>query len=105
MSKEQTKDLLKFIKPFGDDITELVMWLREFAWDLYPQANELIYDNYNAVAFGWSPQKKLDTLWLAIVCEMLLVSRRSFYHNFSLEKPQSIKTFEKFASFSLFFSN
>lgn len=48
-----------FLKPFGDDIIDLVMWLREFAWDLCPQANELIYDNYNAVAFGWSPTDKL----------------------------------------------
>jgi hypothetical protein len=58
MSKEQTNDLLKFLKPFGKETTDLVMWLREFAWDLYPGANELIYDNYNAVAFGWSPTEK-----------------------------------------------
>jgi hypothetical protein len=59
MSKEQTKDLLKFLKPFGGDITDLVMWLRDFAWDLCPKTNELIYDNYNAVAFGWSPTDKV----------------------------------------------
>src|SRR5436305_4569770 len=59
MSKEQTKDLLKFLEPFGDDVTDLVMWLRDFAWDLCPKANELIYDNYNAVAFGWSPTDKV----------------------------------------------
>src|SRR3954469_13616813 len=59
MSKEQTKDLLKFLQPFGEDVTDLVMWLREFAWDLCPKANELIYDNYNAVAFGWSPTDKV----------------------------------------------
>ena len=59
MSKADTKDLLKFLKPFGSDITELVMWLRDFAWNLCPQANELIYDNYNAVAFGWSPTDKV----------------------------------------------
>ncbi len=59
MSKEQTKDLLTFLKPFGDDITDLVMWLRDFAWDQCPKANELIYDNYNAVAFGWSPTDRV----------------------------------------------
>jgi hypothetical protein len=58
MSKEQTKDLLQFLQPFGADITDLVMWLRDFAWDLCPDSNELIYDNYNAVAFGWSPTDK-----------------------------------------------
>ena len=35
------------------------MSLRDFAWDLCPNANELIYDNYNAVAFGWSPTDKV----------------------------------------------
>jgi hypothetical protein len=59
MSKEQTKDLLQFLKPFSVDIIERVMWLRDFAWDLCPQANELIYDNYNAVAFGWSPTDRV----------------------------------------------
>ena len=59
MSKEQKKELLGFLEPFSDDITDLVMWLRDFAWDLCPNANELIYDNYNAVAFGWSPTEKL----------------------------------------------
>ena len=59
MSKDQTKDLLKFLKPFSNEIQELVLWLREFVWDLYPTSNELIYDNYNALAFGWSPTDRL----------------------------------------------
>jgi hypothetical protein len=54
MSKEQTKDLLEFLKPFPKEVKENALWLRDFVWDLYPTANELIYDNYNAVAFGWS---------------------------------------------------
>jgi len=59
MSKDQTTDLLKFLKPFEKDIKDLVLWLREFVWDLYPTANELIYDNYNALAFGWSPTDRV----------------------------------------------
>lgn len=59
MSKDQTKDLLKFLEPFGPEVVDLVMWLRDFAWTLCPETNELIYDNYNAVAFGWSPTDKL----------------------------------------------
>lgn len=59
MSKEQTQDLLQFLKPFDKEIVDQVMWLREFAWKLCPKANELIYDNYNAVAFGWSPTDKV----------------------------------------------
>jgi hypothetical protein len=42
------------------------MWLREFAWDLFPQTNELIYDNYNAVAFGWSPTDRVGHTFCSI---------------------------------------
>ena len=59
MSKDQITDLLKFLKPFEEDVKDLVLWLREFVWDLYPTANELIYDNYNALAFGWSPTDRV----------------------------------------------
>ncbi len=66
MSKYQTKDLLKFLKPFNDEKKDTVLWLREFVWDLYPKANELIYDNYNALAFGWSPTDKLGHTFCSI---------------------------------------
>ena len=66
MSKEDTKDLLKFLKPFGKEVTDLVMWLRDFAWNLCPEANELIYDNYNALAFGWSPTEKVRQTFCSI---------------------------------------
>jgi len=66
MSKDQTQDLLRFLQPFGEEIKELVLWLREFVWDLYPKANELIYDNYNALAFGWSPTDKLGHTFCSI---------------------------------------
>jgi hypothetical protein len=91
MSKEQTKDLLQFIKPFGNEITELVMWLREFVWDLYPQTNELIYDNYNAVAFGWSPTDKAGDTFCSIA-----IGRTSknvhfgFYWGSKLSDPDKI---------------
>jgi len=66
MSKEQTKDLPIFLKPFGEEITSLVMWLRDFVWQLYPQTNELIYDNYNALAFGWSLTDKVGHTFCSI---------------------------------------
>lgn len=59
MSKEQTTDLVKFLKTFDKEIRDLVMWLRDFAWDLCPKANELIYDNYNALSLGWSVTDKV----------------------------------------------
>jgi hypothetical protein len=66
MSKEETKDLLKFLKPFDEEIKTLVLWLREFVWDLYPKTNELIYDNYNALAFGWSPTDRVAHTFCSI---------------------------------------
>jgi hypothetical protein len=66
MGKEHSQDLLKFLKPFGEKITGLVMHLREFVWDLYPKSNELIYDNYNALAFGWSPTDKVGHTFCSI---------------------------------------
>jgi hypothetical protein len=66
MSKQETKDLLKFLVPFETDIQELALWLREFVWDLYPNTNELIYDNYNALAFGWSPTDRVGHTFCSV---------------------------------------
>lgn len=66
MSKEQTDDLIKFLKPFPAHIQETALWLRTLVWDLYPKTNELIYDNYNAVAFGWSPTDKVGHTFCSI---------------------------------------
>jgi len=64
--KDTVKDLLKFLKPFPKQVKENALWLREFVWDLYPDSNELIYDNYNAVAFGWSLSDKVSDLFCNI---------------------------------------
>ena len=66
MGKEHTKDLVKFLKPFNKEITERALWLREFIWNLYPQTNELIYDNYNALAVGWSPTDRVGHTFCSI---------------------------------------
>jgi len=66
MSKENIRDLLKFLKPFDNEIHEIVIWLRDFIWDLYPDSNELIYDNYNALAVGWSPTDKVGHTFCSI---------------------------------------
>ncbi|MCB9233333.1 MAG: hypothetical protein H6581_16870 [Bacteroidia bacterium] len=55
MAKADNSQLLTFLAGFRPEVQETVLWLRDFIWDLYPQANELIYDNYNALAIGWSP--------------------------------------------------
>lgn len=91
MSKEETKDLLKFLKPFSKEIRQTVLQLREFVWDLYPEANELIYDNYNALAFGWSPTDKVGHTFCSVA-----VGRSSnnihfgFYWGAELSDPQKM---------------
>src|SRR4249920_1558436 len=91
MSKEQTTDLLKFLKPFSKEMIEIVLRLRSFVWDLYPQANELIYDNYNALAFGWSPTDKVGHTFCSIA-----VGRTSknihfgFYWGSEISDPKNI---------------
>lgn len=77
MSVEQTKDLLKFLKPFPEEVKEVALWLREFVWRLYPTANELIYDNYNALAFGWSPTDRVGHTFCSIA-----VGRTSYHVHF-----------------------
>src|SRR5579872_6886460 len=59
MSKEQNSELLKFLSVYPEEKQQTVLWLRDFVWDLYPHCNELIYDNYNALAFGWSPTDRV----------------------------------------------
>lgn len=51
--------LKKFILPYEEGIQKLMIELRNFITDLVPQANELIWDNYNAVATAYSKSEKL----------------------------------------------
>src|SRR5262245_39774524 len=91
MSKEDTKDLLKFLNPFDKETQERALWLREFVWDLYPTANELIYDNYSALAFGWSPTDRIGHIFCSIA-----VGRSSnnvhfgFYWGAELSDPKKV---------------
>jgi hypothetical protein len=89
MSKEQTADLIKFLKPFPENVRETAMWLREFVWGLYPDSNELIYDNYNALAFGWSPTDKVGHTF----CSIAVLSKYvhfGFYWGTEIADPDKI---------------
>lgn len=63
--------LLKFIKPYNPEIQELALELRNFITHLVPQANELIWDNYNAVALAYSKSEKLKDAF----CHIALYSK------------------------------
>ncbi|MGE5520908.1 MAG: hypothetical protein ACM3VS_13335 [Candidatus Dadabacteria bacterium] len=88
MSVNDTKDVLDILRPFDEQTTELFLWLRKYAWSICPRANELVYDNYNAVAIGWSPSTKLGHT----ICSIAIMRANQnihwgFYHGSKLEDP------------------
>ncbi len=52
--------LEEFLAPYSNEIQQLTLQLRDFLTDLVPEANELIWDNYNAVAMAYSKSEKLS---------------------------------------------
>ena len=89
MSKDETAGLLKFLSPFSEDILEIVLWLREFVWDMYPSCNELIYDNYNALAIGYSLSDKQSEMFCHIAVYSKYVNI-GFDHGVELDDPKQI---------------
>ena len=66
MAIDDTNSLKKFLSVFPSDLQQTALWLRTFVWKLYPHSNELIYDNYNALAFGWSPTERQGHVFCSI---------------------------------------
>jgi hypothetical protein len=66
MGGEDIQDLQKFIRPYPPEVQNLALWLREWVWELYPSCNELIYDGYSAVAFGWSLTDRLGHTFCSV---------------------------------------
>ena len=66
MAKADNKDLLKFLEAFPLESREIALSLRDWVWDLYPKCNELIYDNYNFLAFGWGPTDRMSDIFCSI---------------------------------------
>ncbi len=60
MGKEDLRDLIEFLERYPPESREIAMALRGWVWAFYPRCNELIYDNYNFLAFGWAPTKRLS---------------------------------------------
>lgn len=56
---EAHHDLKKFLLPYDESIQDLFLELRAFLLDIIPDTNELIWDNYNAVAVAYSKSEQL----------------------------------------------
>lgn len=77
MALKDVSPLKKCLAPFPKNVVERALWLRKFAWTEFAGCNELIYDNYNAVAVGWSPTDKVGHT----ICS-IAVGRTSFNVHF-----------------------
>ena len=56
---EVNPELRIVLHPYDEPIQDLVFELRKFILDTIPDTNELIWDNYNAVAIAYSKSEKL----------------------------------------------
>jgi hypothetical protein len=90
MSKSETTQLLQFLSPFNPEIQQLALWLRDYVWDHYPHCNELIYDNYNALAFGWSPTETLGDTFCSVAVYGNKDVHFGFYWGSQLPDPQKL---------------
>jgi len=84
MAKEDLNELVKFMLPYPDSVKAPALWLRAFVWDLYPETNELIYDNFNTLAIGWSPTDKAGDAFCSIA---LFTGHLNFGFNRGSEIP------------------
>ncbi|MBC2845116.1 DUF1801 domain-containing protein [Winogradskyella flava] len=56
---EAHPELHTFLKPYSQEIQDIVWALRNFVVNVVPEANELIWDNYNALAMAYSKSEQL----------------------------------------------
>ena len=91
MAKHDIKKLIPALKPFPAEVRTKALWIRDLIWDAYPDSNELIYDNYNAVAVGWSPTDRVGHTFCSFA-----VGRTShnvhfgFYYGAELSDPRKV---------------
>ena len=90
MGVRDTADLAKFPEPFDERIADLALWLRRFVWKLYPQCNELIYDNYNALAIGWSSTLKMNDIFCSVALYNNEMVHFGFYWGSRLSDPKKM---------------
>ncbi|GLR17504.1 DUF1801 domain-containing protein [Portibacter lacus] len=76
--------LKTFLKPYNKKIQNLTLALRDFMTELIPEANELIWDNYNAVAIAYAKSEKLKDAF----CHIAVYSK---HVNFGFNRGAELK--------------
>ena len=66
MNREIPKDLIQFPKPYDKKVAVTALMLRDFVIEQQPDCNELIYNNYNAVAIGFSTTDRQKELYCLV---------------------------------------
>src|SRR5579863_5724220 len=57
-ARDAEAELAGFIAKYAPEIGSLAVAIRAEMRKRYPMANELVYDNYNALAIGFGPSEK-----------------------------------------------
>ena len=81
--------LASFMNPYDEHIQKIAWDLRQFILERVPAVNELIWDNYNALAIAYSKSEKLKDAF----CHVALYSKHvNFGFNRGAElSPSSLK--------------
>jgi hypothetical protein len=66
MARKPTPDLIKFLRPFPEAVKATALGLRSFVLSQVPMSYELIYDNYNALAIGYSVSERVGDVFCSI---------------------------------------
>jgi hypothetical protein len=77
--------LKEFLLPYDEHIQKLTISLRNFVTELIPEANELIWDNYSALAMAYSKSEKLKDAF----CHIAVYD---YYVNFGFNRGTELKT-------------
>lgn len=89
MAREPIKELLEFMQPFDTKVRGVALKLREFVLDTFPDTNELIYDNYNALAIGYSLSDKQKEMF----CHIAVYGKHvniGFDHGVDIDDPKQL---------------
>ena len=89
MAREPIPDLFRLLQVFDEEVQVLALKLRALVLDIFPGANELIYDNYNALAIGYSLSDKQKDMF----CHIAVYSKHvnlGFDQGVGLDDPQKM---------------
>src|SRR5689334_23766781 len=91
MALKDVKVVSKFLKAFPVEVQQTALWIRDFVWNAYPAANELIYDNFNALAVGWSATDRVGHTFVSFACGRSSHNVHfGFYYGAKLKDPKKI---------------